>query len=458
MNSIIIVGVLGIIAMLSDVLRIRKWVPTLMISGLGIAFVLSIVCSSSSVSLFHDTIRMDNFAIGFSSLLLFVAVLWMSYALPYIGSGTRMMEKMALVLFAICGSLLLVSYYNFSVFFIGLEIVSICAYVLAGSNKDDLKSNEASIKYFMMGAFATGFLLFGLALVYGVTGSFNLEEIALSIQGLSGQVPWMLYAGILLIMVGVCFKVSIVPFHFWTPDVYEGSPSHITAFMANIIKIAAFAAFFRMFYNGFAALSSWWSPILAVLSAATIISGNLLAIYQSSFKRMMAYSSISHAGFMLMAIAAFTQYSMPALFIYSAVYALGSIAVFIVISAMSKNGEEHLMSLKGFSEGGLARALAFSIALLSLAGIPPLAGFFGKYYVILSAISDAKLWLAIVAIVGSIIGAFYYLKSAAYAFKPMNPQSKPIELDQSSWFLLILCGILTIIISFSPDFLMSLMG
>ncbi|HNT80882.1 MAG TPA: proton-conducting transporter membrane subunit, partial [Bacteroidia bacterium] len=197
MNSIIIVGVLGIIAMLSDVLRIRKWVPTLMISGLGIAFVLSIVCSSSSVSLFHDTIRMDNFAIGFSSLLLFVAVLWMSYALPYIGSGTRMMEKMALVLFAICGSLLLVSYYNFSVFFIGLEIVSICAYVLAGSNKDDLKSNEASIKYFMMGAFATGFLLFGLALVYGVTGSFNLEEIALSIQGLSGQVPWMLYAGIL---------------------------------------------------------------------------------------------------------------------------------------------------------------------------------------------------------------------------------------------------------------------
>lgn len=457
MNSIVLVGILGIVAMLGDVLRIRKIIPTLMLIGLGIALILSISFQGELPGVFNDMIRMDGFAIGFISLILFISILWLAYSIPYMGTGTRMMEITTLSLFAICGAMLLVSYSDFTVFFIGLEIVSICAYVLAGSNKHDLRSNEASIKYFILGAFATGFLLFGLALIYGVCGSFNLEAIALHLQSYTGDVPIMLYVGILLVMVGVCFKVSIVPFHFWTPDVYEGSPSHITAFMANVIKVAAFAAFFRMFYHAFATLESWWSPILAILSSITIITGNVLAIYQSSFKRMMAYSSISHAGFMLMAIASFTEYSSSALFLYSAVYALGSIAVFIVISAMSKNGEEHLMSLKGFSSVNIGRALALVVALFSLAGIPPLAGFFGKYYVILSAIHSSMLWLAIVAIVGSVIGAYYYIKAAAYLFKAQTPSTKKIELDPASQMLLILTAIMTIVIGFNPDFISSFM-
>jgi NADH-quinone oxidoreductase subunit N len=298
-------------------------------------------------------------------------------------------------------------------------------YILAGSNKNNLASNEAALKYFLMGAFATGFLLFGITLIYGQTGSFNLQQISASITSQQDGGGVMVVAGVLLILVGLFFKVSAAPFHFWAPDVYTGAPTEITAYMSTVVKTAAFAGFFRLFATCFSVSAATWVNTIMVVSALTIIVGNVTAVYQTSFKRMLAYSSIAHAGYMLIAIISLNGYAQQSILFYAVAYSVSSIAAFgilLAVSHVTKNDD--VASFNGLAKKNPLLAFITLLAMLSLAGIPPMAGFFAKYYIFTAALQQHYTWLVLIAVLGSLIGVFYYFRVIIALFKNENESTE----------------------------------
>jgi NADH-quinone oxidoreductase subunit N len=294
--------------------------------------------------------------------------------------------------------------------FLGIEILSIPLYVLAGSRRDDPAGNEAALKYFLMGSFATGILLFGMTLVYGATASFDLATIS-RVIGNGDQMPGMLKVGILILIMGLSFKVSAVPFHFWAPDVYQGSPNLVTAFMATVVKTAGFAAFYRLFAIAFPGAEGFWSVPVALVAALTMTVANVTAIFQEDFKRMMAYSSISHAGYLLLAVLAIgTEGADQALLFYSLTYSLATICAFgAFIVVAEQTGKSTFDAFNGLSKKQPLMAAVLTLSMLSLAGIPPLAGFFGKYFLFTAAFAKYP-WLIVLAVINSAISIYYYFK------------------------------------------------
>ena len=328
-------------------------------------------------------------------------------------------------------------------------------YVLAASKKGDIKSHEAGFKYLIMGSFASAFLLFGIALIYGACGSFDLGEISTYIASKSGDIPLFFYVGVMMMLIAMCFKVSAAPFHFWAPDVYEGSPTLITALMSTIVKTAAFAAIMRLFLIGFAGVSEVWTGILALIIALSLIIANFSAAMQNSVKRMLAYSSISHAAFMLMVILANVRsnISIDALVYYSLAYSIGSITAFGVLYNVTRGGNENIDAFNGLSKRNPLLALCMAIAMLSLAGIPVTAGFFAKYFVFTTMIGTSFKWLLILAILTSAIGAYYYLKVIiAMYFKP-NTEQQTVPVETSNTAVIMITTILTVVIGLSPGFI-----
>lgn len=360
---------------------------------------------------FASMFQFDTYALAFSatallSLLLLAGLAkWSMREL----SGT-LGDNYGLLLFSACGALILFSFTNMTMLFLGIEILSIPLYVLAGSYRHKLSSNEAALKYFLMGAFATGIMLFGMALVYGATASFDLTEIARAIGGgASGNS--ILHVGVLLILVGLGFKVSAVPFHFWAPDVYTGSPNLITAFMATIVKTAGFAAFYRLFAEAFSGIEEIWSIPLSVIAALTMTLANVTAIFQNEFKRMMAYSSISHAGYLLLAVlVAGKDGAAGAILLYTLAYSIATICAFGAYIAISEqNQDEKISAFNGLAKQYPLIAFVMAFSMLSLAGIPPTAGFFGKYFLFVSAFEQYP-WLVVLAVINSAISIYYYFK------------------------------------------------
>jgi len=313
--------------------------------------------------------------------------------------------------------------------FIGVEILSIPLYILTGSDKRNLKSNEASLKYFLMGSFSTGVMLMGIALMYGATGNFGMVHSS----GLRGaiiaaqQPPYLLVAGVILLFASMSFKVSAAPFHFWTPDVYDGAPSVFTSFMSTIVKAAGMLAFIRVFENLFTVLGPTWHIIVDFAIVSTLLIGNITAVFQQSVKRMLAYSSIAQAGFMLFALyASNTEIAKEGMLLYAAAYSLATISIFAVLIKLQD------YSLDGFN--GLAKkepvlAFAATVSLLSLSGIPLTAGFFAKYYVLAGALqAGGALWLIIVAVLLAAVSVYYYFRVIqAMYFKEGDPQTLPIS-------------------------------
>jgi NADH-quinone oxidoreductase subunit N len=330
----------------------------------------------------------------------------------YYRSVERPLEDIySLMLFALAGSILMTSFSNLVMLFLGIEILSISMYILAGSKKFDLASNEAAMKYFLTGSFATGFLLFGIALIYGSTGSFNLNEIGKFAAENIHSLPNYFKTGLLLIMIGLSFKLAVAPFHFWAPDVYHGSPTLITAFMATVVKIAGIAAFYRLFDICFSNVSDLWVKTLLIFSVATIFVGNLAGLYQNNMKRLLAYSSIAHAGYMIMGIVSMNNTSAGALLLYSASYSLVTIAAFgIIILVREARHNDDIETFNGLARTNPYMAFTLTIAMLSLTGIPPLAGFAAKYYIFAGAMENGYLWLVVLALIGSAISAGYYFK------------------------------------------------
>jgi NADH-quinone oxidoreductase subunit N len=320
-------------------------------------------------------------------------------------------EYYTIILFALVGIIVMVSYHNLSMLFVGLEIMSVSLYILAGIKKRDFASNEASLKYFLMGAFSTGFLLFGIALIYGASHSFDLSEIAKYVTDRPAGIDPIFYVGIVLVMVGLCFKIGAAPFHFWVPDVYEGSPTLITTFMATVVKTAGFAAFLRLFSVCFAPLSEFWMPTLLAITILTLFIGNITALFQTNFKRMLTYSSVSHAGYMLFAIVALGASSFNAVFVYAAAYSLASIIAFgVLILVKEQTGSENFESFNGLGKKNPFLAFVVTVSMLSFAGIPLTAGFIGKFFMFSTALQEYHTWLIVLAIINAIISIFYYFK------------------------------------------------
>jgi NADH-quinone oxidoreductase subunit N len=370
----------------------------------------------------------DNYAVSFTGLIIFITLmLFMIATWHFRNEDSNVADIYALMIFACTGALVMTSYSSMVMLFIGIEILSIALYILAGSRRLNLSSNEASLKYFLMGAFASGVLLFGITLIYGVCNSFDLAVIAEYVNS-TEQTPTLFNTGILLVMIGFCFKLGAVPFHFWSPDVYQGAPTLITAFMATVVKTAAIASFYKLFDTCFSGVDGLWYPTIWIVGVLSILLGNISAVMQNEAKRMLAWSGVAHAGYLLLPIAALNELSAPAIFYYSTAYAVASITGFAVLIALSgAQNELPVDQFKGLAKNNPLLTTALVVSMFSLAGIPPLAGFFGKYMAFLTAFNSNLVIAVILAIVGSLIGVYYYFRPVVYAFNNEGQIPERIE-------------------------------
>jgi NADH-quinone oxidoreductase subunit N len=326
-------------------------------------------------------------------------------------------EFYGLILLATAGMMFMTAARDLIVIFLGLELMSIAVYALSAFNRRERRSAEAGLKYFLLGAFSTGFFLYGIALTYGATGTTNVALIATSVSSGAAQ-EGLLTFGIALLAIGFGFKVAAVPFHMWTPDVYEGAPSPVTAFMSGAVKAAAFGAFLRVFLTAFDGVHDSWGPILWVLAAVTMVVANLIALVQTSMKRMLAYSSIAHAGYLLVAITAANEMAAAGLLFYLLVYTIMNIGAFAVVIAVGGQGEEHpqIEDYAGLGARQPLLAVLLTLYLLSLAGFPGTGGFIGKIYLLRGAL-DAELWrLSVILVLATVASYYYYLRVAWYAW------------------------------------------
>ena len=457
MKGLFIISGLGVLAMLAEIFKFKRALYPIVLIGILAALVANFMEFNNNMSIeqFNNMIRFDNVALAFSSVILITAFLWFILANDYFNAETSLADHFALVLFAITGALMLTAYSNMTTLFLGIEILSIPLYVLAASKKKDVKSNEAGFKYLIMGSFASAFLLFGIALIYGATGTFDILLIRAKIN--TGTMPMFMYAGVMMMLVAMCFKVSAAPFHFWAPDVYEGSPTVITALMSTIVKTAAFAAFMRLFLIGFGSISDTWGMVLACIIALSLIISNVTAAAQTSVKRMLAYSSISHAAFMLMAILAVNaQFSMRSILYYTLAYSIGSIASFTVLYNVSKDGDETFDSFNGLAKRNPMIALGMLISMLSLAGIPVTAGFFAKYFIFTTLIASPYKWLLIVAVLTSCVGAYYYFKVIIAMYFKKSDKHEPVAFEMSHALLLGIVTVITIVLGLFPDMILKI--
>lgn len=422
------------------------------IRAVAIAGVLLLLAANiaemCSGPLFHipveGMLRFERFSLFFNNIV-FVCTLvyFLLTARDMEKVGADYAEYFALIFFILAGTVMVASFTSLLILFLGIEIISIPLYILTGSDKKNLRSNEASLKYFLMGAFSTGLMLMGIALIYGSTGTFNTTLMSIGTK--TPDLPAV--AGMLLLLFSMSFKVSAAPFHFWTPDVYDGAPTVFTSIMATIVKVSVFIGFIRLFQDAFGHLHNTWQLWVAVVAALTLLIGNITAVFQQSVKRMLAYSSISQAGFMLLALFAMNSNAKEGILLYSLAYSLASIAIFAVLVRMAD------YSFEGFN--GLARqqplvAAVTTICILSLAGIPLTAGFISKFYMLSAVMLTGKyLWLVIFAVVMAAVSAYYYFRVIqAMYFKDGNAT---IEAGTGFKVLLVVVAVLIILVGTFPS-------
>ena len=360
---------------------------------------------------FEGAFVSDGFARFAKVLILLTAAAGLALSGDYLRKASLLkFEYPVLVILACVGMMTMVSARDLMVLYLGLELQSLALYVVAAFRRDSLRSTEAGLKYFVLGALSSGLLLYGASLTYGYAGGTGFTAVAASLQG--EHIPLGLLFGLVFLSAGIAFKVSAAPFHMWTPDVYEGSPTPVTLFFATAPKVAAAAMFARVLFDAFGGATADWRQILVFLSIASMFLGAVAAIGQRNIKRLMAYSSITHMGFALMGLAAGTEQGAQALLIYLAIYVTMNVGAFAFILNMEKDGEPvtDIASLGLYSQVAPARAAALAILMFSMAGVPPLVGFFGKFYVLVAAVDAGLVWLAVAGVIASVIAAYYYLR------------------------------------------------
>lgn len=392
------------------------------ISFIGIVATAVLVGSGwgNHIESFGGSVVLDNFATFFKITFLVAAGLAVLISDRYMErEECNHGELYPLILFTVVGMMLMASGTDLMTIFLGLEVMSVSLYVLAGFNRANKKSNEAGLKYFLLGAFSTGFLLYGMALIYGATGTTRLNKIAAVIGQMTlPSTNLMLVAGMLLMMTGFAFKIAAAPFHMWTPDVYEGAPTPMTAFMSAGPKAAGFAALLRLFLVALPTLQVEWSQLLWVLAVLTMTVGNITALRQDNIKRILAYSSIAHAGYALVGFAAGNGTGTAGILFYMLSYAFMNIGAFAIVILVSKKGDTNgnVADFAGLGFKHPLLALAMTLFLFSLAGVPPAAGFIGKFYLFSGAIQKGYIWLAVIGVLNSAASVYYYLRIMVYMY------------------------------------------
>ncbi len=390
--------------------RLLGWVSA---GGLLLTFIATVMFSrpeigGDSLLIFGGMLRHDWIGFTFTLVIIFAATVTSIISLD-LDELSVQGEYFALVLVATFGMCLMATAADLMMLLLAIETTSIPLYILAGFIKADDKSTEAGIKYFLFGALTSAVMLYGFSLLYGFTGETNIYRLAAMIR-VEAFSPWVLLGAMLLVLVGFGFKVSVVPFHFWSPDVYEGAPTPITAFISTASKAAGFAVLLRVMLVAFPTVESYWTTLLAILAAATMTLGNLLAISQKNIKRLLAYSSIAHAGYALIGLVALSSFGAASLVFYLVGYVVTNLAAFTIVILFAQTaGSEQIADYAGLSRRSPGLALALMLALLSLAGMPPLVGFVAKFYVFAAAVQSGWIWLAIVAVLNAIIGLYYYM-------------------------------------------------
>ena len=427
MNTLIAIIGLGVLCLLFEIFELRKAIVPITIIGLLAVLGLNISEFNSPEAYYNNMIIVSKFSTAFSGLFIILTIFLVALSHKfYENQQTKISDFIAIKVFLLAGTVAMVSFGNLAMFFLGIEVLSIALYILAASNRLSIKSNEAGLKYFLMGSFASGIILFGICLIYGAMGTFDVTEI--SELSRSAELPVWFPIGIALVTIGMFFKIAAVPFHFWAPDVYEGSPALTTALMSTLAKVVAIATLFKLLTVMNADLSSSFQIVIVIISMASMTVGNIMALRQVNVKRMLAFSGISHAGFMLMTLLSTTNANAAgSLLYYTSAYALAGIAAFSVILYVCKNTEnEDITNFHGLGKTNPLLAAILTASLLSMAGIPIFAGFFAKMVLFNQTIQAGFIALVIVAVINSIISVGYYFKLilAMYTKEPNEARTE----------------------------------
>lgn len=456
MNTLIAIIGLGVFCLLFEILNLRKAIIPVTIVGLLGVLAINYSEFGLTESYYNNMISVSKYSTSFSSLFIVLTIFLVALSHDfYQDHQTKISDFVSIKIFLLAGAVAMVSFGNLAMFFLGIEVLSIALYVLAASDRMKIKSNEAGMKYFLMGSFASGIILFGICLIYGAMGSFDVIEISELSQ--SAELPIWFPIGIVLLTVGMLFKVAAVPFHFWAPDVYEGSPALTTALMSTLAKVVAIATLYKLLTILNAELSESYVIVIVIVSMLSMTVGNIMALRQVNVKRMLAYSGISHAGFMLMTLLTLAT-SAGTLLYYTTAYALAGIAAFSVILYVCKNRDnEDITNFHGLGKTNPLLAAILTASLLSMAGIPIFAGFFAKLFLFNQALQAGYLALVIVAVVNSIISVGYYFKLilAMYTKEPNEVRTgTPVVI----YAVAVISILLNIIIGLFPSLVLDLLN
>ena len=456
MSTLIALASLAVLILVLEIINLRKGIVPLTLIGLMVAFGLNWLDLDTTQSFYNNMIVVNKTTVLFNALFIvltyFIVALGQAF---YKEHYDKMSDYTSLKIFLLIGAYCMVSFGNLVMFFMGLEILSITLYILAGSDRTNIKSNESGMKYFLMGSFASGFILFGIALIYGATASFDIDQIVLASTQLA--MPKWFMVGFVMLLVGLLFKIAAFPFHFWAPDVYQGAPLLTTTTMSTLAKVAAVGAFYKISLVFFPSMPANFSNLIAFLIVITLIVGNVMALKQNNIKRLMAYSGISHAGFMLMAIL-LGKNAEAHLFYYMVAYAISGIAAFSVILYVCQDKQEELiMHFRGFAKHKPVLAVILSLALLSMAGIPILAGFFGKLFLFTEALNQGYYVMVIIAVITSIISIYYYFKVIITMFTYKTSDAKTVYPQNHMYTVVAITAIvINLIIGFCPSIIIDL--
>lgn len=455
MNTLIAIIGLGVLCLLFEIMNFRKAIIPVTILGLMGILGLTLSELNSPATYHNNMIVVNKFSVAFSSLFIVLTIFLVALSHNfYEKHQTKISDYISIKIFLLSGAVAMVSFGNLSMFFLGIEILSISLYVLAASDRMNIRSNEAGLKYFLMGSFASGILLFGICLIYGAMGTFDIAEISEYTR--SAELPSWFFIGIVLLTIGMLFKIAAVPFHFWAPDVYQGSPALTTATMSTLAKVVAMAALYKLLFAMNVEITYGFQIVIVVISIASMTVGNIMALKQTNVKRMLAFSGISHAGFMLMALLSATT-SAGSLLYYATAYSLAGIAAFSVLLYVCKDKvNEEISDFNGLGKTNPILAAVLTASLLSMAGIPIFAGFFAKLMLFTQTIESGYLIVVIAAVINSIISIGYYFKLILAMYTKDAVEEKQAT-PFAFYAVAVIAIVLNIIIGLYPTIIMQLL-
>lgn len=455
MSTLIAIVGIGIFCLLAEIINLRKIIIPVTIVALMTLFGLTLTENLPEVTGYESMILMDSYGKIFSCLFILLTALLLLQSAPSYAKSSKISDFVSIKVFMLSGAVAMVCFNNIAMFFLGIEVLSIGLYVLAGSDRLNIKSNEAGMKYFLMGSFASGILLFGITMLYGATGSFDVPTL-MEASTFAGIDFWF-HIGLILITIGMLFKVAATPMHFWAPDVYEGSPTQVTALMSTLAKVAAMASFFKLVTILNSKMMYSYDQVIVVIVIATMLFGNIMALRQKKIKRVLAYSGVSHTGFMLLTLLNINSAQNNLLF-YATSYAIAGLAAFSVVLFVIKNEDnDQIENFNGLAKKSPLMAFIMTIALLSMAGIPILAGFFAKFFLLSQIITSGYIGLAIVAIINSMIAVFYYFKVIVAMYTKDAENDKEYANHSEYYIVGIVAAVLLLVIGLFPDAIMNLL-